>query len=157
MQAKEKSETLENFLRKKSSLAMKPEIKPKAVKEAWLKNLNHLYQQIEAWLALPCKERLLTMAYEEVMMYEEPLGTYPAQKMIIKVKGALGEQVTLTPIGAVLIGGYGRVDMENQRGERAMLVTPERGVWKFAERMPRLRYDDVTEERFKEILQSLLA
>jgi hypothetical protein len=123
-------------------------------KALWLTDLQRLFNMIAVWLAPMEKEGLLKYHQRDIEIYEEDLGTYKAPQIRIE---AFGDYVDLVPVGTVLIGGYGRVDLVSRNGERAILALQKRGgQWAFLERTPRVQYYPLTEENFEDILSRLL-
>lgn len=108
-------------------LASQPKINWEKEKEYWLKNIIKLYDQIEAYLQEFKKKGDVKFLYEPIEKHEEKLGAYSANKMIISVKGT---NVTLDPIGTILIGASGRIDMTGPSGTVRFVLVPgeETGV-----------------------------
>ncbi|MBF0137196.1 MAG: hypothetical protein HQL65_13230 [Magnetococcales bacterium] len=91
-------------------------------KSIWMDKINGLFQDVESWLD-PYKntedgEKLLDYVVEEIEIHEERLGTYTVPSMKIQLGS---EEVKLEPMGLVIIGGLGRIDMIGPLG-RVMMV-----------------------------------
>lgn len=91
-------------------------------KLSWLDQLNKLYDLIEEWLG-DLKNQGVTVERISKTIYEDNIGDYRAQALIIK---AGGERVKFDPIGTIVIASRGRVDIEGSKGS-AMLVLFAKG------------------------------
>jgi hypothetical protein len=88
------------------------------VRDEWLKELDALYDRIEDYLQDYIKAGSISCRFTEVELNEEKIGPYLAKKMDIKI----GRQhAYLEPLGTLLIGFKGRVDVVGSAG-RGQLV-----------------------------------
>jgi hypothetical protein len=89
-------------------------------RDDWLQRLDQLYKLIEALLREYTDAGQIKLNYRDVALDEAGIGSYTARQMII----AIGiQEITLTPIGTLLIGTKGRVDVVGPVGHtRFMLV-----------------------------------
>lgn len=91
-------------------------------KEKWLLELKDLWSFITRELldaGIPSEQMQMT----DHRIYEETLGSYVAQGL--KVDIGLG-WITFVPIGSVIIGGYGRVDVKGSTSkEVAKLIVDD--------------------------------
>ncbi len=76
--------------------------------ENWLGTLSQLYSTIESYLATYVSSGDIQVEYQQVELNEEFSGPYKAKQMTIKIGH---QQVTLKPVGTMLIGSRGRVDV----------------------------------------------
>lgn len=87
-------------------------------KNKWLEVLNSLNLQIRTMLikaGVPEKNITDTMH----IISEESLGKYKAKGLKVEI----GKQViTFTPVASVIIGGYGRVDVNGPQGEVKLIA-----------------------------------
>ncbi len=84
----------------------------------WRKALADLYGKVESYLADYTKSGQIAIEHRKTTLDEEFSGPYEVEKLALKI----GRQsVALTPIGTMLIGSKGRVDLEGPRG-RARLA-----------------------------------
>lgn len=86
---------------------------PKQQLEQWLDYLNVLYKQITAYLQAYVENGAAQIEYRDVTLNEEFIGTYTARTMFLKIGRST---VTFTPIGTMLIGTKGRVDVQGPIG-----------------------------------------
>lgn len=82
--------------------------------------VEYFYLQIMNWLKPLVDTGKLSIVQEEISLTEDSLGTYPINKMII----SFGKfHIELRPIGTILIGTPGRIDMVyNGRIQKFILI-----------------------------------
>lgn len=85
----------------------------------WLGYLGSLYAQIESFLKKYIDEGSIRIEYKAMELNEENIGLYSVNRMIIHVGR---QEIALTPIGTLLIGSKGRVDVEGSYGKAALLL-----------------------------------
>jgi hypothetical protein len=91
-----------------------------AKKRDWLKQLDGFYLLVGTWLADYKDSGKLKVEMSTVSLSEEHIGTYEAASMTI----SLGtDKVTLVPVGTLIIGGRGRVDMTGPAGTAKFILT----------------------------------
>jgi hypothetical protein len=85
----------------------------------WLARLDELYEAIESLLDKYLSSGQIRLEYKTIELNEQNVGSYDAREMILKI----GRQdVTLRPIGTLLIGFKGRVDVEGPAGRRQIAL-----------------------------------
>lgn len=82
-------------------------------RDEWLQFLNELYVRVEDFLNKYVSSGEIKVEYLPVTLTEENIGSYQAQKVLLKIGRSI---VTLTPVGTLLIGCRGRVDVTGPRG-----------------------------------------
>ena len=144
--------------------------------EEWLRCLDELYKRISSYLSRYIKSGEIKQTFREVMLNEENIGSYAARQMILRIGR---QEVTLTPVGTMLVGMKGRVDVVGSAGEtRFVLVnseaygirvawgnprrpgasTPEappketKWAWKIETRPPAIRYVELTPQSLFDVL-----
>jgi hypothetical protein len=91
-------------------------------REKWLKELNELFKFIrEALLNAKFPQDHITTTTHTLR--EETLGQYEAPGLVVRLPA--GGSVTFTPVGSVIIGGYGRVDVTGPARERVKLIADD--------------------------------
>lgn len=95
------------------------EIDWEAQKQEWLSFINQFYQSIELWLKPYIDQNKLSFSYKKSQFIEDNIGSYEANVMNINFAG---QQVTIKPIGTLLIGTKGRIDMEGTRGRAQFIL-----------------------------------
>lgn len=171
----------EEFVRRNAEKAAEPAVDWNAARDAWLGRLRELYARIEEYLSPFVNSGSIKLSYHKLQLREERIGTYTVDALTI----ALGtQQIRMTPVGTLLIGAAGRVDIEGPKGEtRLVLVPKEREqpgfsitirseaqghaeeasqpsvepewTWKFATSAPHIRYTTLTKENFEAALMQV--
>jgi hypothetical protein len=111
---------------------------PKQQLDEWLGYLDALYKQITAYLQDYTKSGAAQLEYRDIQLNEDFIGSYTVRQMILKIGSAT---VTFTPIGTMLIGTKGRVDVRGPLGKARLslvnkLVTSARQLVQVTARMP---------------------
>jgi hypothetical protein len=168
-------EQFEKFVeqRDRASKEAKP-IDWESRKRDWLEDLAGFYSTIEGYLAEYKNSGKLKVERSRVSLTEQYIGTYQADSMAILIGS---DKVTLVPVGTLIIGARGRVDMagpagtvkfilagrdsdgirisvtvagENQPGPEVQPrpIAREEFVWKIATPPPRIRFIELEPETF---------
>ncbi len=168
--------------RQKSSAAAEPPVDWDKERRDWIAHLDALYEKVESFLKKYKDEGSIGIEYKETELFEENLGTYPVRTMIIQI----GRQaINLTPVGTLLIGSKGRVDVEGPYGKAALVLVdkdtfspyqllrvkiidpkeraqPEtenekkiEWAWKIATRSPAIQYIDLNTESFLQLIMEV--
>ena len=148
-----KSDSLEGFFRDKHE---------KAVKEgnfdwtrrldAWHMAVHKLYDSIGTWLAPSINAHHVEVTRESVSLTEERIGSYRIDALNIKVGD---DRVSLVPVGTLILGGNGRVDVKGSAAE-GMLVVDVDWNWSIVNRTPKRTLVPLTEESFLALLQQVM-
>lgn len=94
--------------------------------------VEEFYSRVEQdWLKELINSGKIHCAREGIEVTEESLGTYPMDEMVIKFFRFV---IRLTPIGTILIGSPGRIDMTFE-GKSRMLVLVDRRITCAAEQI----------------------
>ncbi|MGA3042038.1 MAG: hypothetical protein ABSF54_14730 [Bryobacteraceae bacterium] len=88
-------------------------------RDDWLGHLRELYDQIESFLAEYIKAGEIGCNYRDIQLNEENIGSYSAPEMILKIGR---QEIAMTPVGTLLIGSKGRVDVEGPAGRAHLLL-----------------------------------
>ncbi|WP_227937262.1 hypothetical protein [Alkalihalobacillus deserti] len=94
-------------------------------KTDWLTAVDDFYRNITEWLK-PITERdnsNLKITLDTLVINEEDIGEYEVKKMNISLKG---KRVVLEPIGTMLIGARGRIDMKGTYGTVRFVLVDKR-------------------------------
>jgi hypothetical protein len=164
----------EKFLEQKGPARSETPTDWEAQKCKWLENLAKFYSAVEGYLAEFQKSGKVKLEMSKVLLTEERIGEYQADSMAI----FLGpDKVTLVPIGTLLIGARGRVDMTGPAGTAKFIltgkhsngigisfniagetqparetrpepVTPDELVWKLATPPPKVHFIELKPETF---------
>lgn len=159
----------------------KTEIDWSKQKDEWIEFIDLFYSKVESWLAPYKKQEKLDYKFESSLITEDYIGTYQVRTMIVNFAG---QKFTIEPIGTLLIGTKGRIDMEGPRGSVQFILadkdstglkvtinmtidgqptqkaedqkTPD-WTWKIVLRRPRtISYIELTEENFFAALMEIV-
>jgi hypothetical protein len=151
-------------------------------KRDWLRNLAGFYSTVEAYLTPYRDKGMLRFEKSPVTLNEEHIGSYDADSMTILMGS---DKVRLVPVGTLLIGAMGRVDMggpagvvkflltgkrskllgslEQAEGERPARRAPAAGLtareelaWRIATSPPRIQFIELTPETFFSALMEVV-
>ncbi len=139
----------------------------------WIAAIDDLYAQVEGFIASYAKRGDIEVSFRPLKVSEDIIGAYETRRMKLKI-GL--KEVTLEPIGRLIIGAMGRVDLVGPGGtakivrvdkkldrpstnlkvyqELSDIPTPlpsAKGVdlaWKFSAHAPERRYDSLTRNSF---------
>jgi len=147
----------------------------------WRQDLANLYKQIEGYLKKYIDGGTATISYSKISLNEEFAGNYEMEKMRLSIGPSI---VTFTPVGTMLIGARGRVDVQGPHG-RARLVLigkdvnsarqmirvavsemppspkllPDPGsiewTWKISTLPPEMKFIDLTEDAFFDMIVAI--
>lgn len=119
----------------------------------WLQSVRRLYGTIEEWLGDLKADGTVGISYRTIAMSEDQVGAYEADCMCIQVGQ---DRIVLEPLGTVIVGANGRVDVKGSNGD-VTLLEPDWDDWQIAVRTPRLSYLPLTEESFADVLEQIMA
>jgi hypothetical protein len=79
-----------------------------AIRDEWLRRLDELYGQIRGFLKEYIDAGEIQLETSPIALNEENIGSYTAQQLTLKIGR---KEVRFQPIGTLLIGSRGRVDV----------------------------------------------
>ncbi len=88
-------------------------------REDWLLHLRRLYKMVESFLSKYVSAGQIRLEYRPINLNEERIGSYSAEQMILRIGR---QEVDLVPIGTLLIGSKGRVDVIGPAGKAQLLL-----------------------------------
>jgi hypothetical protein len=168
-------EEFEKVLEQKARVSAEtPAIDWEAKKRDWLKELDSFYRTVEGYLAQFQNSGKVKLEKGKISLKEDHIGEYQADSMTIFLGS---DKVALVPIGTLLIGARGRVDMTGPAGTVKFILTgehsngikisttiagenrpareaqpqpiaPEKFVWKIATPPPKVRFIELQPETF---------
>jgi hypothetical protein len=92
-------------------------------RDEWLEHLNALHAKVKSFLAKYLRSGQVTTESVQVILNEENIGLYEAPQMVLRIGG---QQVNLVPVGTLLIGAKGRVDVIGPAGRGEILLVDRR-------------------------------
>ena len=114
-------EEFEKVLDRKASVASKTKLVDwESKKNQWLRHLAEFHSEVEGYLAPYLAKGKLKAERYRVTINEENIGAYEADAILVEIGP---EKVTLVPIGTLLFGASGRVDMTGSRGIVKFILT----------------------------------
>ena len=150
-------------------------------RDDFLRNLQGLYDRIGDFLKEYVDNGSIRYSFSDMRLSEENLGTYPARRMDIRIGR---KSIYLEPIGTLLIGNKGRVDVVGEVGRAQILLVDEKAhgpgdlikvtvnlddeiprpsmasemksrTWKIVARRPRWSFVDLDKESFFDLLMEV--
>jgi hypothetical protein len=114
------SKEFDEFVKRQGSLAAAEQsFDWEKERNDWMGYLDSLYAQIESFLKKYIDEGAIRIEYKPMELNEENIGLYSVNRMIIHIGR---QEIALTPIGTLLIGSKGRLDVEGSYGKAALLL-----------------------------------
>ena len=105
--------------------------------QEWRRRVAELYDMVKDIMSEYAQSGKVSITTDDDLdLYEELLGHYKVPQMKITL-GSLGKYVTLDPVGAYVIGAWGRVDMRGPNGATVRLVLVDSHL-----KSPRFRVTD---------------
>lgn len=90
-----------------------------AERDEWLKYLNALYAQVEEFLKEYVQADQVSIRYDNVQLNEDYIGRYTARQMTLTIGR---KTIWLEPVGTLLIGTKGRVDLVGPFGRVPLML-----------------------------------
>src|SRR5260370_37560243 len=107
-------QTFEDFVkRQQAEKTEHGKFNPAEELDFWLRSLTDLHKKVESYLQKWIEAGGIEIQYRQIALNEEFCGAYEAPMMLI---GIGTKQVELRPIGTMLIGSRGRVDVIGTSG-----------------------------------------
>jgi len=135
------------FVRRKTERAKTEEVIDWAKRRAdWLRELEDLYALMEGHLKPYTQAGEIRIERTPMQLREDHLGVYDAEKLTFKI-GC--EKIVAKPIGALLIGASGRVDLSGSRKTLKIVLLSTGGSVLAA----KVGHDGVTEESSRSMVR----
>lgn len=143
-------------------------------REEWLSHVQVFFKQVKEFLHDYVSKGQIEIVFSPMKINEEYLGEYELQKACIFIGK---NQIVLEPVGALIIGAFGRIDMKGAYGTIKFILTdtelsswqrlahndqaaiqssqqyPEL-IWKISTPPP-IQYQALTQESFLECLMEV--
>ncbi|MFZ1108413.1 MAG: hypothetical protein WAN43_08720 [Rhodomicrobium sp.] len=88
-------------------------------RDNWLDYLEKLYARIAEYLDEYIKGGTIKLRYSTIELNEENIGAYKAKRLTVAI-GA--QEIVFTPVGTLLIGSKGRVDVQGSAGNSRLVL-----------------------------------
>ena len=141
-------------------------------KDAWLKQVDCLYDRVSELLAPHFTSQEITSEFVPFSVFEELLGSYEVRSLVLNIGAS---KIQFKPIGTYLIGSPGRVDMVGLRSSVRFVLTlpgvvapvlkiltsPEEPSpvveikefeWKISSNPPRITYTEITKDSLEKAI-----
>ncbi len=97
-------------------------------KRWWQERMQSLLNEVEQWLDPLIKDQTIEFTRSIVQRSEDLLGAYQIESGLIKLGN---EKLELRPVGSVIVGGFGRVDVKGpNRTAMLLLCAPDPSIAK---------------------------
>lgn len=118
--------TFDDFVKERTAHAKKSAeaFNRKEKLDTWLRELDGLYRAMEGYLKRYMDSGQITVARRPVQLEEELLGTYDAEVLAVSIGN---DEVIARPIGTLLIGSSGRVDLTGPRNTLRIVLLEKGG------------------------------
>ncbi|CAN2049160.1 conserved hypothetical protein [Candidatus Magnetomoraceae bacterium gMMP-1] len=166
---------LDQFIEKKSKIKKEfKEIDWENKKNEWLEYLHQFYEKVKNWLKDYKDKGVIDYDFVPTDIYEENIGQYKAEKMVLNITN---EQIVFEPIGTILIGAKGRIDMKGKNGIVKFVLVNKKAKgtsakisisndaesekerewqWKIATPPPSIKYIDLDNDTFSDCILDLI-
>jgi hypothetical protein len=117
-------EEFENFVRRVASEKdpFRPPTRFADRVAKWQTSVGELYAAIESYLAEQVSRGTVRFTYTDIELNENYIGTYGLQKLLIEIGT---QHIRLVPVGTIVIGGRGRVDVIGSVGSSRLILIDE--------------------------------
>lgn len=170
------SKNLEEFLNNSIKKENDKRINWDDEKNQWLKEVNNFYSNVEEWLKPFIDKNQIQVDFKEIDLNEEYIGRYKTKSMYIFISK---EKVIIEPIGRLIIGSQGRIDMTGKNGKIRFLLVDENSkgpkiriniedsesneenedlklVWKIATPSPDIKFLSLNSDSFADYLLEII-
>lgn len=113
---------LNDFFKKKLEEKTRKEFNAEEEKKKWINNINEIINNVRRWLEEPIKNNLVEIIDDKIEINEELLGKYKAPSLAIR---SLWDTVYIKPIGRMILGAIGRIDILSTKGKYSILLTAD--------------------------------
>jgi hypothetical protein len=159
---------LENFLNQQiENTKANGELYWLSRRNQWLCYIEQFYDTLLKWLSRYIEQGKIQVTHKNITLNEDNIGSYNTEKLILKLAN---REIILTPIGTVLIGSKGRIDMSSSTGEVKFVLVEKDSKdintnvaeksaewkWKISTTPPLIKFIDLNEDSFSEALMEVL-
>ena len=165
------------FLKQHEKIQKESTIDWEKQKQEWLAYIDEFYSSLEEWFQPYVDEGSVQYEYNSFELVEDNIGSYEVKEMKIRFAE---QSVLVRPVGTLLIGTKGRIDMEGARGRIQFLLADKDSsgikarvsineplpkespreinwIWKVVLRDSRgIQFEDFTEENFFDALMEII-
>ncbi len=122
------------------------------IKEKWVSQIEDFFSTIKGWLNDSVKKGLIEVKETEIEISEENLGTYKTKSLQISFEN---KKVEFVPIGRLVIGAQGRIDIKFINGRYILLYDDG---WKYLDESGiQKKLIDFDEKCFTEMMEKIFS
>jgi hypothetical protein len=131
-------------------------------RDEWITHLNDLYDKIQKYLERYISSKEIKLEFTQINLNEVDIGSYIVPQMTLVIGR---KKIVFNPIGTMLVGAKGRVDVVGPAGKTRLVlvdsdavgpraaVRPTTGhaaklVWKIVTPPPSIGYIELTQDSF---------
>lgn len=140
-----------DFLKKKKAENQQEEVNWKNVKSDWQQQLKLFMNHIENWLSSH-KSEMIEVKKKSITIQEDHLGLYDVPSMELTIAS---EKIEIQPIGRLIIGAKGRIDIISSYDKYIVLFLDDRG-WVYRKEANKGKFNDFTKENLEKMIEDLL-
>lgn len=115
-------QAFDDFIKKTNVSAQNSKVDWDKQREEWLSCLKQFYGMVDDFISDYVEAHQLSRTWRKKALNEENIGSYDVDVLSININTIT---ITLTPIGTLLIGGKGRVDMVGPKGKVKFVLVPK--------------------------------
>ena len=115
-------QAFDDFIKKANVRAQNSKVDWDEQREEWLSYLKQFYDMVDGFISDYVEAHQLSCTRSKKTLNEENIGSYDVDVLSIDINTIT---ITLTPIGTLLFGGKGRVDMVGPKGKVKFVLVPE--------------------------------
>ena len=116
----------DDFIKQQKAQAATPAtFDPRLRLNEWLLHVEELYALVEKYLHTYIKGGDIKQNFEKLELNEDLLGAYDIKRMVLVI-GL--QQVVLQPVGAIIIGARGRVDIRGPKGSAKLVLVEKQST-----------------------------
>jgi len=116
----------------------------------WIEDYQHLLHDIHGWLTEATREGLLFIHEISISIQEESLESYSLPCLVIE-NPITSTRMEVVPIGCMIVGAHGRVDLRTRGVAPIILIRPVEGEGWLVRQKPNGQYP-LTRETFQILL-----
>lgn len=129
-------------------------------KDWWQRRVSALLESVERWITPLVKSNTVSFSRESVSINEEMLGLYTAETGTIKLGK---EKLHFQPVGSVILGGFGRVDVDGPNGTVMLILLSlapnehqrDLSEWYIVHPKSRREFIPLTQDSFEQLFADL--
>jgi hypothetical protein len=155
------------LVKKESEKRQKGILSAKAIERRrnwWIKEVTDLFDKVKSWLNPLIEDGALEFETSDLQINEEWLGLYTVKRAVIR----LGvDKLEMTPVGTIILGSFGRIDLKGPNDERMLILEatpgteetnfePKDGQWFIVKREQNRRFkSELTKATFEQLFMGL--